>query len=323
MCSLQLVTSDDLVTPEYLLATSSGLGQHSAALGRQLQERGVVSRHTTTDGIAAAQQQPQCAPQENQAPTCSLGVQRQQAAGRLRRAKKPVESKIKQLITAARQQAAQSAKQRQDMLAFTVSAGCTAEQPTQQAAMTAAEAPCPPASAADQFISNPWTSWFIPDAAAHQAAWTGPAGAAAGRIEVLKDDQQNSDNDGRTSSSSDSVPAACAEIATVPEEVSVGAESPDDLQTPADFGVHVTSSAKEDNMQSHLQQPAASSQQPTVSSEVHKRAWAFDFGHLDVPELDQAAVISRGSTTSQAAVKPRQKWSEKWVGYFGHLEGPR
>jgi len=48
-----------------------------------------------------------------------------------------------------------------------------------------------------------------------------------------------------------------------------------------------------------------------------KAAWACDFGHLEVVEPPQSAPAPQ---QRRPLGKPRSRWSDKWVGDFGHLE---
>jgi hypothetical protein len=68
-------------------------------------------------------------------------------------------------------------------------------------------------------------------------------------------------------------------------------------------------------------------QQPQVPQQPPAPSWAADYGHLDVPQLEeevQRLTVKRGGVQSPHAVRQhRQQWSQTWVGDYGHLDGPR
>lgn len=281
-----------------------------------------------------------------------------------------VVSKVKQAITESRQQAAQHMEQREQLLAVAVAGNSSAGAGHQLEGFVVADVggrdSCPPAAAAHQFISNPWTSWFLPDVAANTAAGRLPPPA-----DLPGAEQQLLEHRSSTALQDDSYIVSSSR----PAAVSLGVQScllnaPGDAKAAIEqkpmshfmWEQETTDSAHEDQLPSDetnsslgllleaiSSSPASKSpsmepqpphtlqqlqeeqqiedlhgyQRRTAGAEVpvRRHSWAFDFGHLDVPELNTAAPTGTdASCKPQAAVRHRQLWSEKWVGNFGHLE---
>eukprot|EP00878_Enallax_costatus_P017016 GHUV01017864.1.p1 GENE.GHUV01017864.1~~GHUV01017864.1.p1 ORF type:complete len:612 (+),score=204.31 GHUV01017864.1:997-2832(+) len=361
----QPVTADDLITPEYLVVSSSGYGQQPPAPVVPGVGPPIMISQVTADGISTRTHQSHKQPPQD--PQQLQPVEPQHKAGRgsplavcqlepvRRPAARQVESKIKQAVAAARRKAARHMQQRQQLLATAVS-GRTAGETQQSSSLSDIDdASCPPAAVAEQFISNPWSSWFMPGAAPDMASATLSTAAMQGRTSLTEwTGQQHISSTGMGCSSSSSGNCSRPSTAGPPGSVvgpgaamgALGDGWSQDISQSAGLYQHGASSGGGGGLQEGVRQSAGEAagilQQPEHkpqllqhqegmhlsaggAQQARQGAWAFDFGHLDVPELDKATTsTSTGTSRPQSdGGKHRQLWSEKWVGNFGHLEGPR
>jgi hypothetical protein len=68
-------------------------------------------------------------------------------------------------------------------------------------------------------------------------------------------------------------------------------------------------------------QAQAQQQQQQQQQRPQRKAWAHDFGHLEGVQPPPAARTSAsGREGGRAAGRPHKRWSETWVGDFGHLQ---
>uniref|UniRef100_A0A383WBC4 Uncharacterized protein n=1 Tax=Tetradesmus obliquus TaxID=3088 RepID=A0A383WBC4_TETOB len=294
----------------------------------------------------------------SRAPAAAARARRPAAAvlGRGLPSLRHVESKIKQSVAASRQKAAATQQQRHQLLSSVVatSSSHTPGQQQQQMRPAELEEACPPAATADQFISNPWTSWFVPGAPADRSA---PAAAAAAAAAVTAADEGSSSDDEHSSTgalpgietlSADSAAAAGGRGAlqditgglnqlTCSSSGGIAAAEPltgDAWGLPSSsFSFAAGSGAQKHtaSRQPELHDAAATADlqwQPLPpQQQQQQQPWAADFGHLDSPQLDAAAQqAAAAAATGQRRAGPhqqRQQWRQRWVGNFGHLEGLR
>jgi hypothetical protein len=244
---------------------------------------------------------------------------------------KHMESKIKQSVAASRQKAAAQQQQRQRLLSSVVATSSShrpgQQQQQQQPKAAALEEACPPAATADQFISNPWTSWFVPGAPADMSV---PAAAAAAAAVAA---QGGSSSDDECSSIGEEVVTEAAPLQhsqqTCPVVAADVAASRGALQDITSGLDQLECSSSDGNATSKppppvetwglsadvftfaggdpSQQQAGSRQQdlrntaiaatgnlvwpsghPQQQQQQQQRAWAADFGHLESAQLDVA-----------------------------------
>lgn len=170
--------ADDLVTAEYLMVPGSGYGQGPgqpvvAGEGPPAMLTSITAHSIHTNPLYADKpQDPAGAAAPTGPATAADGTaaanRAQRAAGKGPRQRQAVQSKIREAVAASRQKAAAQQQRRQRLLASAVAAGSSlfgSSGPSagHRASSTAAEAvaACAPAAAAEQFLSNPWTSWFM------------------------------------------------------------------------------------------------------------------------------------------------------------------
>jgi hypothetical protein len=265
---------------------------------------------------------------------------------------KHVESKIKQSVAASRQKAAAKQQRQQQLLSSVVATSSShspGQQQQQQQQVRAAAAPleeaCPPAATADQFISNPWTSWFVPGAPADLSV---PAAAATAAAVMAGGAGSISSGEACSEAPSEAAAAAAAGGRGALQDITGGLNQQQGsswaraaaLAEPlpgepwglaagsCSFALGSAAQKHAGSRQPELQEAAAQSQPPP---QQQRRAWAADFGHLDAPQLD-AAAQQQQQQQQQAALgaagrrragphQQRQQWRQRWVGNYGHLEG--
>jgi hypothetical protein len=273
-----------------------------------------------------------------------------------------VESKIKQSVAASRQKAAAQQQQRQRLLSSVVATSSSHRpgQQQQQPKAAALEEACPPAATAEQFISNPWTSWFVPGAPADMSM---PAAAAAAAAVAA---QGGSSSDDGCSSIGEEVvteasqlqhsqgpcPVVAADVAAsrgALQDITSGlnqlecsssdgnatSKPPPPVETwglSADtftFAGGDPSQQHAGSRQQDLQNTAIAATGNLVwpsgqpQQQQQQRAWAADFGHLESAQLDVAVqqAAAAGAKRRAGPHQQRQQWRQRWVGDYGHLEG--
>jgi hypothetical protein len=357
------------------LAAQQQQQQNTSCMYGQRQQQGVqpgaldteptlLLCHVTADGatpqaeLTLAQQGParpsaaEASP-DRAAPAAALRVRGPAAAAVLGRglpSLKHVESKIKQSVAASRQKAAAQQQQRQRLLSSVVATSSSHRPGQQQQPKAAAlEEACPPAATADQFISNPWTSWFVPGAPADLSV---PAAAAAAAAVAAQG--PSSSDDGCSSGeevvaepaqlrhSQGPCPAVAADVAassrgalqditsglnqlknsssdgnamTKPPPVEPWGLSADTFTFAVGDPSQQHAGSRQQDLQSiaaatgNLQWPAGQPQQQQQQQQ-QQRAWAADFGHLESAQLDVAAQQAAAAGAKRRAGPHQQR--QQW-----------